>query len=1123
MFCKNCGKEIKENARFCTGCGVATTPVAQQQDQASQVQQQYQQATAPPQQYQAPPVQQQYQQATAPPQQYQTPPKQNKKYMKPVLGLAGAAAAACVFFIGIFPMIGGDTDLGSMDIEINVENTGGRSAGFDVGECYFTTNDDRIQMIEVNQGLSYGFDSNTGNFYLLDNFVAGKETAIFVALTEPLNPKSEVRLTVEKDGAVVTAMTNVEMIDDQTLLFHPRDISEAGFWDTGTYTFTFEMDDSVAVRQTNFYQSMPMKVLAVPMVNNYSGDNRKCEGDWKFGSTMLTAHYPVARDNVEYVLGPELDLSDPKYDINSDEGQKNVWLALSALQTPGNDYTMIVGFMRTPTVQGYLGYTYGGEATIVCESEPDLIATVVHEIAHCYKIGDEYRRGSLNDILNPPPFGMEGHDILTREPATGTKEKVISAGEYGIIGSGSVIYPEQRAYWLEGRELMGAKASWMGGGDGEDSFNYWITSDISNHLFKVFTGQMTGNEPGYGMPGSGGSTGGEYWGQCFVCFADVYDPVKYINCTTCGEYTPITGESFKCSECGTGYKASDVTEDSLYLYHDACGYVLNYEAFLEHNGESANKEFKEASSEQEDVMILNITGDISSNGTFDPDIWYSYEASPSVLTSARDGEYSAIVYDAKGKQVSITYFDAIDNSQITMKEGTSSIDNDSIPVRLSVKFPEGSTRVDIKKGDKVIYSKDVSKNTPTVKFTGLNEGQDIPNKTTLTWEGSDADGDDITYQIWYVRIDKIMLDLAKEYYEEIGEEWSLDEDFTFLEEEFLVATNVTGTSLDVDLTDYPGTDRGWFRILATDGANTGISESPKVVVPYKAPDILNVDTGVKQVKVTDKIEIQAKIYDAQDGWMWYEGLEWFIDGELFSDYDGNFYVWQDPYHLAPGMHTFTCKVTNSGGLSASRDFLYEVIEDESDLPDDWSRNDISVALRLGFYLPLDRLESPVTRIEFAKLMFTLGSLPFPEKSGHIPGVERLIDFTDMSNDLNDMDYNYAMYMVGVGVMDAPDDAFNPHGSLTEREAMQIFYKTLEMFRTETTMTYEVMDESEFIPELTEWGLFDESDGPNEYQAGEKITKKVLMSRIARFIRNEFGLDDKFYGWGTVKSDESYEG
>ena len=1098
MFCKKCGRELNDDARFCPKCGVEAQQPGPQaplpgygqyapSSQPAPPQQPVQsQQPAHPQGRQAPP---QYGQYAPPPQyrQHASPPK--KKPKKRLFVLAGAAAAVLVFLLVIVPAIGGGkadpgTEDGGLSVDVFVEPPGGREVPFQAGEAGFTTNDPAIKMIEVNQGLSYGFDTDTGEFYVMDSFVAGKETAVFVTLDKKLDPKSEVKLTVEKDGAPVTTLTSVEMVDDHTLLFQPKDMSEAGFWDQGAYTFTFEMDDSVATRTTNFFKSMPMKVLAVPIIGHYSGDIRRCEGDWKQGSTMITALYPVAREEVEYVLGPEQDLSDPKYNLDSKEGRKEVWLALRALQTPNNDYTMIVGFMRTPTKQGYLGYTYGDTATIVCESEPDLLATVVHEIAHCYKVGDEYPNGSLNDSLNPPPYGMEGHDIITREPAKGTKEKVIGGYDYGLQGSGSVIYPEQRAYWPEGRQLLGAVSSIMGEGTGAPSFTFWTSSDIYNHLYEAFTGQMTGKM----SSDAGSEQQGEYCGQCNKCFGSVYSPLSMIVCANCAKFVTVTGKEFSCDECGAKYNIGDFSEKDMWIYHPDCDSILYYPEFAAYNRGSGS-----GKSASEQAMALEIIGDIDESGAFSPNPWYAYEVMPSTLTSKMSGEYSASVYDGSGKRLSIACFNTFDDTQVSTKEGAASIEDTNIPIRVVVKLPDNAAKVVIQKGDKEIYTKELSANTPEVAFKGLKEGQKLTNNETLSWEASDADGDELTFQIWYCR----------------GED-----------EEYLVASNITGRSLDVDLTDYPGSDASWFRILASDGARTGMAESPKVDVPFRAPDILNNIPEGKQFKVTEMVEIQGKVYDAQDGWLWNEGYEWRVDGMRFNNY-GNFYFWHPPYMLSPGMHTITLKATNSAGVSSSKDFVIEILEDESDLPSDWSRNDITLALRLGYYLPLHRLDAPVTRLEFAKMMFSVYSLVLPDDFKQLPFFWSP-EFSDMSNEMNDMDYYYASSMVGMGLMEARDGKFNPYGSITEREAMQVIYKTLELSKTQTLTEYEVMDESEFIPSLIEWGVLDVSGERDVYQPNVKLTNKLTMVRIARLVRYEEDLEEKDYGVAAGFFNNYYE-
>jgi len=383
---------------------------------------------------------------------------------------------------------------------------GDNDAPFVEGEAGFSTNDPVIKMIEVNQCLSYGFDTDTGEFYVMENFIAGKETAFFIDLEEPLDTNAEVQMTVERDGEQVAVLTSYELVDDSTLLFHPDDIGEVGNWEQGAYTFTFKMGGSTAKRTADFYKSMQMKVLAVPMINNYSGQVIECGDRWKEGGTMLTALYPVAKADIQYDLGDVQDFSDIKYDLVTDAGSNMVLRMLDLLQTPGDEYTMIIGFMPEPIYRKVNGVDFRisglsstGTTNIICESLPHMLQAIVHEIAHCYSVGDEYEGGGLNNALNAPPYGMEGYDLIRGRdhPAVGEKEHVRSGPSVGIKGTGSVIYEQQRAYWHEGRELPGTLASFMSSGTDEYGILVWISSEIWDHLFYIFTGQDSEDDASY--------------------------------------------------------------------------------------------------------------------------------------------------------------------------------------------------------------------------------------------------------------------------------------------------------------------------------------------------------------------------------------------------------------------------------------------------------------------------------------------------------------------------------------------------------------------------------------------------------------------------------------------------
>jgi len=374
----------------------------------------------------------------------------------------------------------------------------------------------------------------------------------------------------------------------------------------------------------------------------------------------------------------------------------------------------------------------------------------------------------------------------------------------------------------------------------------------------------------------------------------VYAPDGYIKCKNCAANVRITGETFTCRDCQTEYTKSEVDNKDLWIYHPDCGNLLHYPKFVKFNEGDGNYRTSGDGAPGEAVTVLEIMGYFDENGAFTAYPWYSYQSGTSSLTSNRDGAYAAAVFDSNGKRLSVAYFDVTDDSWMDMMDGSLFGRIANIPIRVVVSFPEDAAKVVIYKGTQEIHVNNLSANAPKVAFTGIAAGQKLGDRVTLTWEASDADGDKLTYQIWY--------------YRNLGDM-------------YLVATGVTGNSLDVDLTKFPGSGEGWFGILATDGGRTGMSETPKVSVPYKAPDILNHIPDGKQYKATDPIVIVGRVNDAQDGWL-SDGFEWSVDGKLVSD---GTTLSLEPNTLTPGMHTITLKVTNSAGVSSSRDFVIEIV------------------------------------------------------------------------------------------------------------------------------------------------------------------------------------------------------
>ena len=464
------------------------------------------------------------------------------------------------------------------------------------------------------------------------------------------------------------------------------------------------------------------------------------------------------------------------------------------------------------------------------------------------------------------------------------------------------------------------------------------------------------------------------------------------------------------------------------------------------------------------TTVINVKGEFDKSGNFHALPWYVYDISSSSLTGKVRGEYAVHIYDDNGARIAVSYFDIEDNSRIVAADGTESKPGGFVPVELNVKFHDEAARIVIKKGNKDIYSREVSKHAPKVAFTDQTENEELANITVISWEATDEDGDELYFKLWYSP------DGIKSH---------------------LLATDIQERSFKLDMSKYPGTESGYFTIYATDGVRTTEAKSANIRVLFNAPQILTDQKEVPKVKVTEEIYFKTKVYDAQDGWLSGDDVEWFLDGDMSDSVSVTNALQTRPYQLEPGLHTFTCIATNSAGLSVQRDYKFEIIDDESDLPDDWSRPEIILALKNGYIVSVSRIEAPVPRGQFADLMFMLFSHINPEG---LPSYDKDL-VTDSGED------NYSEFMMAyLGLMEAPGGIFKPYKSLTQRDAVKILYQTWMLAANPDLkikdLTY---NEAEAVEFFVNNGVLNEG-GENMFHPEEKMSKKLALVWIGRMDR-----------------------
>lgn len=169
---------------------------------------------------------------------------------------------------------------------------------------------------------------------------------------------------------------------------------------------------------------------------------------------------------------------------------------------------------------------------------------------------------------------------------------------------------------------------------------------------------------------------------------------------------------------------------------------------------------------------------------------------------------------------------------------------DEQPALISEMVPwaEKTGRVAILFRGEVVTERVVSENSPAVTLLYPNGGQHLAGEEVVVeWEAWDADQDELTY--------------ALQYSPNAGETWET------------LATGIRERMHAVDLDWIPGTNAGRFRVIATDGVNTGIGQSEGTFsVRRKAPMALIIEPAQGQRYVPgQQVMLVGEGYDQEDG------------------------------------------------------------------------------------------------------------------------------------------------------------------------------------------------------------------------------------------------------------------
>jgi hypothetical protein len=188
-----------------------------------------------------------------------------------------------------------------------------------------------------------------------------------------------------------------------------------------------------------------------------------------------------------------------------------------------------------------------------------------------------------------------------------------------------------------------------------------------------------------------------------------------------------------------------------------------------------------------------------------------------------------------------------------------------------------------------LASRTRSAGVPAVRFTSLTPGVTLDAGDTISWSGSDADGDELRYTLRY---------------SPDGSSW------------YVIALDEPGSGWQLASIDgLPGSTSGRVEVIVSDGFNTASDVFDGVIVPGKAPRIfIQSPEPAGSVTGNGPVMFVAFAQDAEDGLLDPESVEWTsdVDGRLGSG--GELIV--DPVSITPGLHQVTASVTDSSGMNA---------------------------------------------------------------------------------------------------------------------------------------------------------------------------------------------------------------
>lgn len=215
-----------------------------------------------------------------------------------------------------------------------------------------------------------------------------------------------------------------------------------------------------------------------------------------------------------------------------------------------------------------------------------------------------------------------------------------------------------------------------------------------------------------------------------------------------------------------------------------------------------------------------------------------------------------------------------------------------------VPYVAGTKRIVISKDGKELASRTVSANAPKIKLIYPNGGETLKGTAaTVRWSASDADGDKLTFTLLYSA--------------DAGKTWQV------------LAVRIKESQFTVNPQELSGSVHASFRVIATDGVNTGMDDSDGTfLVPPKTPHAQIISPANKSsFSTTQTIVFVGEAFDLEDGQLDGKSMQWSSDKQGVIGFGRSITATS----MTPGTHMITMAAKDKSGAVGKASIQIEVI------------------------------------------------------------------------------------------------------------------------------------------------------------------------------------------------------